>query len=88
MEIDGPVDFDPLRDFYHIHKLHFLSILWEHIVHSLASGSASRLLLELDCCCLPDIVTEDILVHKILLLRISSETNTLLAKEVLSNRIL
>ena len=51
-------------------------------------GSALRLLLELDCCYFPDIVTEDILVHKILLPRISSETNTLVAEEVLSNRIL
>ena len=29
-------------------------------------GSASRLLLELDCCCFPDIVTEDILAEEVL----------------------
>ena len=49
---------------------------------------SSRLLLELELDCLPDIVTENILVHKILLPRISSETNTLVAEEVLSNKIL
>ena len=49
---------------------------------------SSRLLLELELDCLPDIVTENILVHKILLLRISSETNTLVAEEVLGNKIL
>ena len=49
---------------------------------------SSRLLLELELDCLPDIVIENILVHKILLPRISSETNILVAEEVLSNKIL
>ena len=39
---------------------------------------STRLLLELDCCCLPNIVNEDILGHKILLLRTFSATSNFL----------
>ena len=45
---------------------------------------STRLLLELDCFCLPNIVTEDILGHNILLPRTFSATSKLLPSTFLA----
>ena len=57
-----------------------------HSVRYSHREASSRLLLELDCFCLPDIITEDILGHKMLLPRTFSATIKVIAEYFRGNK--